>query len=240
MLNSLQPELHLKCRRSKADFSRPFRVQFPFGLLFRSSFKLFVRYSFVRKNTDSKNTYTHEKKTYTHTGKKHIHTNEKNRRTQIHGNKLVDTANKWCNWTQLGFCCIQRECCTQCDTFLSHSRFTVIKCSHIHLFTLAIGHAIFIYAGLEKMCAFSFLNGSTDSQCYWIPNVVDQSSGTHIERTTFTIAISKHAKRIEKSGHHLGYREKIRYFYQSNCSDGCTLSRCRQQNFSNNIQKVLK
>lgn len=74
----------------------------------------------------------------------------------------------------MGFCYIQRECCTQCDTFLSHSRFTVIKFSHIHLFTLVIGHAIFIYARLETMWAFSFLNGSTDSQCFWIriPNVV--------------------------------------------------------------------
>lgn len=34
---------------------------------------------------------------------------EKNMETKIHGNKLVDRANKWCNRTQLGFCHFQRE-----------------------------------------------------------------------------------------------------------------------------------
>lgn len=51
---------------------------------------------------------------------------EKKRRCErkICGNKLVDTANKWCNWTQLGFGHFwwdQEHTMHNCDTFLSYA-----------------------------------------------------------------------------------------------------------------------
>lgn len=80
--------------------------------------------------------------------------------TKIHGNKLVDTANKWCNRTQLGFCHFQREFHKMWYLFI-----TCYCPINVRIFICLLWPCHFhVWRG--KCVAFLFLNGATKLQMW--------------------------------------------------------------------------